>query len=71
MPKIERIRDLFDEHHEVAAWLVLVGSFVLLSVGKLEQWPFVAMVGLSLLTLLGSKRYSGISVGPGGLEVEK
>lgn len=71
MGRIQRIAELFDEHNEIAAWLVLIGAVALLLVGKLDQWPFVALVGLGLVTLLGSKYFAGVRVGPGGVEVDK
>lgn len=71
MGRIQRFAELFDEHNEIAAWLVLITAVVLLLLGKLEQWPFVALVGLGLVTLLGSKYFAGVRVGPSGVEVEK
>lgn len=72
MPTIKRITELFDEKSEIASWLVLAAAVALLAAGKLEQWPFVAMVGFSLLTLLGTGYYGAkFKVGPNGLEVEK
>lgn len=71
MGKIHSITDLFDEHHEVAAWLVLGTAVALLVTGRLDQWPFVALVATSLVTLLGSKYFGGVKVGPSGIEVQK
>lgn len=69
MPKVSKITELFDEHNEVAAWIVLFTNVGLLLTEKLDQWPFVVGVGLSLVTLLGSKYFSGIKVSAEGLEI--
>lgn len=67
-----KIKELFDEKSEIAAWVVMLAAFVLLFTGKLEQWPFIAMVGLALLTLLGTGYYGArFRVGPQGVEVEQ
>ena len=71
MPKISKFTELFDEHNEVAAWLVLFSMVGLLLSGKLDQWPFITGVGLSLVTLLGSKYFGGIKVSTDGIEVGK
>jgi hypothetical protein len=71
MGKIRKITDLFDEQHEVAAWLVLATSIALLVTGRLDQWPFVALVATSLVTLLGSQYFRGVRVGPQGIEVRE
>jgi len=69
---IKRITELFDEKSEIAAWLVMLAAFALLATEKLEQWPFIAMVGLGLLTLLGTGYYGAkFKVGPQGVEVEQ
>lgn len=67
---IKHIRQLFDEHHEIAAWLVIVMAALGRGFDKLSDWPTVAMVALALLTLLGSGRFAGVKVGPGGVEVD-
>ena len=70
--KIQRLTDLFDEKAEIAAWLILLSAHTLLVSARLEQWPFVAMVGLALLTFLGTGYYGAkFKVGPQGLEVSK
>lgn len=66
---IKHIRQLFDEHHEIAAWLVLIIAVAGRFADKIDQWPMVAMVALSLVTLLGSDRFRGLNVGPGGVGV--
>lgn len=68
MPTLKRIRELFDEQREVAAWAVLAFAFWGMAEGRLEQWPGVALVALALVTMLGSHIYSGIRVG--NIEVE-
>jgi hypothetical protein len=48
-------------------WPGASGGIVL---DRLEDWPGVALIGLSLLTMLGSAYYKGVSIGPGGLDVK-
>ena len=64
------LKSLFDERHEVAAWCVLSLTVAGLQTGRLGDWPAVALVCVSLITLLGSARYAGISVGPDGVDVD-
>lgn len=71
MGRIRHISDLFDEHHEIAAWVVLVTAIGLRVADRLDQWPFVAMVCAGLVTLLGSAYFAGVKVGPSGIEVDK
>lgn len=70
MTKIRNITELFDERHEVAAWLVMLTAIVLLVTERLDQWPFVALIATSLVTLLGSQYFRGVRVGPSGIEVD-
>ena len=64
MPKITRLKDLFDERREVAAWIVLFGAFAGLYTKHLDQWATVALIGLALITLLGASHFRGVKVGP-------
>lgn len=68
--KLKRLRELFDEQHEVMAWIVLVLATLGRSTGHLDQWPTVAMVCTSLVTMLGANYYSGLKVGKDGVEVK-
>lgn len=70
MPKIKSIKELFDDQHEIMAWCVLVMTAVGVATDRLEDWPGVCLVALSLVTTLGSAYYKGIKIGPGGLNVE-
>jgi len=67
---IDFVKSLFDERHEVAAWAVLALTVAGLQTGRLGDWPAVALVCVSLITLLGSARYAGISIGPNGVDVD-
>lgn len=69
MSKLTKLTDLFDEKHEVAAWLVMLASVIMRWLDKLDQWPFVALVATALVTLLGSSYFRGVRVGPQGIEV--
>jgi len=66
---IKHIRQLFDEHHEIAAWLIIIMAGAGRWFDKIEDWPMVAMIAISMLTLLGVERFRGVRVGPGGVEV--
>lgn len=68
---IKHIRQLFDEHHEIAAWLIIIMAASGRWFDKLGDWPTVAMFALALLTLLGSERFGGVKIGPGGVEVDR
>lgn len=70
MPKIENFKQLFDEQHEIMAWLTFVGAWSGIVLDRIEDWPGVALIGVALLTMLGSAFYKGVSIGPGGLNVE-
>lgn len=70
MPKtIKHITNLFDEHHEIAFWVIFTVACVGRWFDKIGDWPMVAIVALALLTLLGVERFRGVKVGPGGVEV--
>jgi hypothetical protein len=69
MPKISALKDLFDEHNEIAAWLVLLTAIVLLVLGRVGELTFVSMLAMSLVTLLGSKYYKGVKVSKDGFEI--
>lgn len=69
MPSIH-VRNLFDEQHEIMAWITLLGAGLGVAFDRLEDWPGVALIGLALVTMLGSARYKGVKVGPGGVDVE-
>jgi len=64
------VRSLFDERHEIAAWVVMAIAIGGSATGRLGDWPAVALVCVSLVTLLGSARYAGVSVGPDGVKVD-
>jgi hypothetical protein len=64
------LKSLFDERHEIAAWLVMAIAAGGSATGRLGDWPAVALVCVSLVTLLGSARYAGVSVGPDGVQVD-
>lgn len=70
MPKIRSIKELFDDQHEIMAWVVLALSVAGVATDRLDDWPGVCMAGLALITMLGSAYYKGIKIGPGGLDVE-
>lgn len=70
MPKIEHIKQLFDEKHEIMAWLTFIGAAVGMFTNSIEDWPGVTLIGVALLTMLGSSYYKGVSIGPGGVDVE-
>jgi predicted histidine transporter YuiF (NhaC family) len=69
--KIKKIWNLFDEQHEVMAWIVLVLAVAGRWTEMLDQWPTVAMCCTSLVTMLGSKYYAGLKVSPQGIEVDR
>lgn len=69
MSKISRITQLFDDQHEIMAWLVLALAVAGVATGTLESWPGVGLAGLSLITMLGAAYYKGVKLGPGGLDV--
>jgi hypothetical protein len=64
------IRKMFNEPHEIAAWMVLLGVALAVYAGRAElDWPVVTMTFLGLFTLLGSRRFRGLSFGPDGVEI--
>lgn len=71
MPRWKNIRELVDETHEFAAWVVLLAAFIMLATGLIGELTLVAMVWSSLITLLGTKYFSGLKVGKDGIEVSK
>jgi len=70
MPKIQRLRELVDEKAEVAGWLLLVLAALGRYFEKLDQWPTVGLVALSMTTLLGVQYFRGLSIGPAGIGVD-
>jgi hypothetical protein len=70
MPKIQSIKHLFDDQHEIMAWVTLLGAAVGVATNRLEDWPGVALAGFALITMLGAGYYKGVKIGPGGLDVE-
>ena len=71
MSKLQSIKALFDEQHEVMAWIVLALAVAGRASELLDQWPAVSLCMTSLVTMLGSAYYSGIKVGPQGVEVNR
>jgi hypothetical protein len=70
MARLHSLLELVDEKAEIAGWIVL-----LLAVGgrwfdRLDQWPAVSLVGLSLVTMLGAQYFRGVKVGPTGIGVD-
>lgn len=63
MPKLESIKDLFDEQSEVMAWVVLVLGVALLAAGYISDVVFLGMVSTSLVTMLGAARFKGLKIG--------
>jgi len=70
MPKLTSITNLFDEQHEIMAWITLAFALGGIATDRLEDWPGIVLVALSLVTMLGSAYFKGISIGPGGLDVK-
>jgi hypothetical protein len=70
LPKISSFTELFDEHNEIAAWLILFSMVGLLLSGKIDQWPFLVGIGIGLVTLLGARYFAGIKISKEGLEVK-
>ena len=68
--KLKRLRELFDEQHEVMAWIVMVLATIGRSTEHLDQWPTVALVCTSLITMLGASYYAGVKVSKDGIEVK-
>ena len=60
-----------DPRQEIAWAATFVTSVVLLAMDKLDQWPFVVLVCVSLMTLLGAQYFGGVKAGPGGIEVKR
>lgn len=67
-------RDLFDQKHELAGWLVILVGLALLTLcvlamlrGVVLPWPalavLAALVAFGLLTLLGVGYYRGLQLG--------
>jgi hypothetical protein len=64
------IKKMFNEPHEIAAWLVLLGVALAVYTGRASiNWPVVTLTFLGLFTLLGSRRFRGVSFGPDGVEI--
>lgn len=64
-----KLRQLFDEQAEIMAWVVLALAVAGRLFDKLDDGWSVAMVGMSLVTMLGVSRFRGLSVGPSGFTV--
>lgn len=59
-----RIKTWFDELAEVVGWLVLGSSTALVAAGRIGGMEYAGLAGLAVVTLVGGRRYKGISVGP-------
>lgn len=81
MKTTTKILKWFDEAHEQLGWLVAVTGLALttLSVvallrGEHVPWQLVAclvaLVALGCVTLLGTQRYRGLSIGRSGVSVQ-
>lgn len=58
-----------DPRQELAFALVLTLATVMRWTERIGDWPFVALVGVALVTLLGTRAYRGLRAGPSGLEI--
>jgi hypothetical protein len=66
-----QLKQFFNSKADIMAWVVLtiaIGGRVSESLG---DWPFVAMVGLCLVTMLGTQHFEGVEAGPGGWKVSR
>ena len=67
--KLRRFLDLFDEHHEVLAWVQLVLNTGLLLLDKIDGTIWLGAMLLTAVTMLGARRFRGLK-GPGGIGVD-
>lgn len=62
---------LRDDPRQEIAYLVTLGVATALRVmDKLGDWPYVALMGVALVTLLGTAYFAGLKVGRDGFEVK-
>lgn len=67
---LDNMLSLLNEPHELAAWGVLACSWVhAWTAGSFSGWVYVALTFTGLLTLLGSRRFRGISLSPDGISI--
>lgn len=60
-----------DPRQEIAYLVTLLAAVVMRWADKLGDWPFVALMGVALVTLLGASYFAGLKAGPGGIEVRR
>ena len=70
MSKLQ-LKQFFDDQADVMAWVVLIIAVAGRLTENLSDWPFVAMIGLCLVTMLGAHHYDGVKAGPAGFSVDR
>lgn len=66
---LNKLFNLIDEAHERAALGLFVSAWLMRVYADFGDWATVAMFALAAITLVGQKRYAGLSIGPGGIVV--
>lgn len=61
---VKRIKGWFDELAEVVGWITLATSTTLVAVGRIGGPEYAGLAALAVVTLVGARRYRGVSVGP-------
>lgn len=63
------IKSLFDDRTEIVGWLAFALACTSVMAGFAVSWQQLLMLAWSMLTILGSASYKGISIGPRGLDI--